>query len=58
LRKYAKGYKNISLNEWFISEQSNQMPNTLIVEALAINNNKSWYLSKRKYFGNAKTIRV
>ncbi|SDE66936.1 3-hydroxyacyl-[acyl-carrier-protein] dehydratase [Fontibacillus panacisegetis] len=33
--KWAKGYKNVTGNEWFISEPNNNMPRMMIVEALA-----------------------
>ncbi|TVX93783.1 beta-hydroxyacyl-ACP dehydratase [Paenibacillus agilis] len=32
---WAKGYKNVSWNEWFITESRNEMPSMMIVEALA-----------------------
>jgi 3-hydroxyacyl-[acyl-carrier-protein] dehydratase len=35
LGKRAKGYKNVTRNEWFITEAHPYMPNTMIVEALA-----------------------
>ncbi|MNI01159.1 3-hydroxyacyl-[acyl-carrier-protein] dehydratase FabZ [compost metagenome] len=31
----AKGYKNVSWNEWYITEDQNHMPSMMIVEALA-----------------------
>lgn len=31
---WVKGYKNISNNEWFISESQKSMPSTLIIEAI------------------------
>ncbi|MCM3322435.1 3-hydroxyacyl-ACP dehydratase FabZ family protein [Cytobacillus kochii] len=31
---WVKGYKNISYNEWFISESQKSMPSTLIIEAI------------------------
>ncbi|XEC96523.1 3-hydroxyacyl-ACP dehydratase FabZ family protein [Paenibacillus tarimensis] len=33
--KQARGYKNVTGNEWFINGQSNSMPGMMIVEALA-----------------------
>ncbi|MGO4528570.1 3-hydroxyacyl-ACP dehydratase FabZ family protein [Paenibacillus sp. 2TAF8] len=33
--KWAKGYKNVSSNEWYMSEQNTVIPSTLIIEALA-----------------------
>ncbi|WP_018759018.1 hypothetical protein [Paenibacillus terrigena] len=33
--KWAKGYKNVTCNEWFITETSHSMPSMMIVEALA-----------------------
>lgn len=33
--KWAKGFKNITFNEWFIAEPHYCMPSTMIVEALA-----------------------
>lgn len=33
--KSARGYKNISNNDWFISSQNDTMPLGLIIEALA-----------------------
>ncbi|ENQ3080143.1 3-hydroxyacyl-ACP dehydratase FabZ family protein [Bacillus sp. WLY-B-L8] len=33
--KSVKGYKNISCNEWFITESQTTMPHMLIVEAIA-----------------------
>ncbi|MFI8709499.1 3-hydroxyacyl-ACP dehydratase FabZ family protein [Bacillus sp. NPDC077411] len=33
--KWVKGYKNISCNEWFITESQMTMPHMLIVEAIA-----------------------
>lgn len=33
--KWAKGYKNVSSNEWYINERNAEMPSTLIIEALA-----------------------
>lgn len=33
--KWVKGYKNISINEWFFYEGNNSVPSTIIVEALA-----------------------
>ncbi|KPV58023.1 hypothetical protein QJ48_18900 [Paenibacillus sp. A3] len=33
--KWARGYKNISWNEWFITEANPYMPHMLVVEALA-----------------------
>ncbi|MEI4828396.1 3-hydroxyacyl-ACP dehydratase FabZ family protein [Bacillus sp. FJAT-53711] len=33
--KSVKGYKNVSYNEWFITESQTTMPNMLIVEAIA-----------------------
>ncbi|KPV61262.1 hypothetical protein QJ48_00980 [Paenibacillus sp. A3] len=32
---YAKAYKNVTWNEWFISEDCPYMPHALVVEALA-----------------------
>lgn len=34
-KRWAKGYKNVTGNEWFITEPSNRMPSMMIVEALA-----------------------
>ncbi|MEF3353892.1 beta-hydroxyacyl-ACP dehydratase [Paenibacillus sp. GYB006] len=34
-KKWAKGYKNVTGNEWFITKPSNRMPSMMIVEALA-----------------------
>lgn len=33
--KWAKGYKNVSSNEWYMNEQNAVIPSTLIIEALA-----------------------
>ncbi|WP_141432253.1 3-hydroxyacyl-ACP dehydratase FabZ family protein [Bacillus sp. 03113] len=33
--KWAKGYKNITENEWFITDNQNYMPQMLVIEALA-----------------------
>ncbi|MEC0126484.1 hotdog family protein [Paenibacillus pabuli] len=33
--KWAKGYKNVSSNEWYMNERNAVIPSTLIVEALA-----------------------
>lgn len=33
--KWVKGYKNVSCNEWFITESQPTMPHMLIVEAIA-----------------------
>ena len=33
--KWVKGYKNVSCNEWFITESQTTMPHMLIVEAIA-----------------------
>ncbi|SCW30133.1 3-hydroxyacyl-[acyl-carrier-protein] dehydratase [Paenibacillus tianmuensis] len=33
--KWVRGYKNISWNEWFITEANPYMPHMLVVEALA-----------------------
>lgn len=33
--KWAKGYKNVTCNEWFINDSNSYMPSMLIVEALA-----------------------
>lgn len=33
--KWAKGYKNVSSNEWNINERNTEMPSTLVIEALA-----------------------
>lgn len=33
--KWAKGYKNVSSNEWYINERNAAIPSTLIIEALA-----------------------
>ncbi|UNK16988.1 beta-hydroxyacyl-ACP dehydratase [Paenibacillus sp. N3/727] len=33
--KWVKGYKNVTWNEWYITEGNKHMPSTLIVEALA-----------------------
>ncbi|CAG9614569.1 3-hydroxyacyl-[acyl-carrier-protein] dehydratase FabZ [Bacillus rhizoplanae] len=33
--KWVKGYKNVSCNEWFITESETTMPHMLIIEAIA-----------------------
>ncbi|MDN8592740.1 beta-hydroxyacyl-ACP dehydratase [Paenibacillus sp. 11B] len=33
--KWAKGYKNVSNNEWYMNERNAVIPSTLIIEALA-----------------------
>lgn len=33
--KWAKGYKNVSSNEWYMNERNAVIPSTLIIEALA-----------------------
>ncbi|MNN64585.1 3-hydroxyacyl-[acyl-carrier-protein] dehydratase FabZ [compost metagenome] len=33
--KWAKGYKNVSSNEWYMNERNTVVPSTLIIEALA-----------------------
>ncbi|OPA73834.1 beta-hydroxyacyl-ACP dehydratase [Paenibacillus selenitireducens] len=33
--KSVRGYKNVTRNEWFITDQCNYMPSMIIVEALA-----------------------
>ncbi|WP_405155827.1 3-hydroxyacyl-ACP dehydratase FabZ family protein [Paenibacillus sp. FSL K6-0108] len=33
--KWVKGYKNITINEWFFYENNNSVPSTLIIEGLA-----------------------
>lgn len=33
--KWAKGYKNVSSNEWYITERNAAVPSTLVIEALA-----------------------
>ncbi|ENQ3106912.1 beta-hydroxyacyl-ACP dehydratase [Bacillus cereus] len=33
--KWVKGYKNVSYNEWFLTESQMTMPHMLIVEAIA-----------------------
>jgi 3-hydroxyacyl-[acyl-carrier-protein] dehydratase len=33
--KWAKGFKNVTWNEWYITEQINYVPSMIIVEALA-----------------------
>ncbi|WP_127532173.1 3-hydroxyacyl-ACP dehydratase FabZ family protein [Paenibacillus kobensis] len=33
--RWARGYKNVSWNEWYITEQNSSMPSTMIIEALA-----------------------
>jgi 3-hydroxyacyl-[acyl-carrier-protein] dehydratase len=33
--KWAKGYKNVSYNEWYLNERNAVIPSTLIIEALA-----------------------
>lgn len=33
--KWAKGYKNVSSNEWYMNERNATIPSTLIIEALA-----------------------
>ncbi|MBA9086834.1 3-hydroxyacyl-[acyl-carrier-protein] dehydratase [Fontibacillus solani] len=33
--KWAKGYKNVSSNEWYMNERNAVVPSTLIIEALA-----------------------
>lgn len=33
--KWAKGYKLVTNNEWFITEVNSKMPSTMIIEALA-----------------------
>ncbi|NEU61618.1 3-hydroxyacyl-ACP dehydratase FabZ family protein [Paenibacillus sp. ALJ109b] len=33
--KWAKGYKNVSSNEWYMNERNAAIPSTLVIEALA-----------------------
>ncbi|MGX1827283.1 3-hydroxyacyl-ACP dehydratase FabZ family protein [Paenibacillus taichungensis] len=33
--KWAKGYKNVSSNEWYMNERNAAIPITLVIEALA-----------------------
>jgi len=33
--KWAKGYKNVTSNEWYITDQNTFIPSTLLIEALA-----------------------
>lgn len=33
--KWAKGYKNVSSNEWYMNEPNIAIPTTLVIEALA-----------------------
>lgn len=62
--KWAKGYKNVTYNEWFMTEPNNCMPSMMIVEALAqlgafattSRENSLGYLSSLKgteFLGNA-----
>lgn len=54
--KWVKGYKNITINEWFFYENNNSVPSTLIIEGLAqlgafatmSNNNGLGFLSALK----------
>lgn len=32
--KWARGYKNVSMNEWFINSENPRMPDILILEAI------------------------
>ncbi|MEK3789857.1 MULTISPECIES: 3-hydroxyacyl-ACP dehydratase FabZ family protein [Paenibacillus] len=35
LSKWARGYKNVTWNDWFVTETNPYMPHTMVIEALA-----------------------